>query len=126
MLIVLNTHQHIRWEIQGHSTLGTKNHTIPQEKRLIHSRPKKMATKSQCVNAIVSLGGSLVDDSTSGHYDVSLIAPPGHHWEDGIHCHAVHWFAGGNKSDFWDEVLDEIHNCLFDPEPCTDDCEYWD
>jgi len=86
------------------------------------------ALKKHCQEAV------LEDESSAGHYDVQLEAPRGYHWEGDVHSRPVHWFDSGNKSDFWDFVIEEIAD-LPPPRKCDDqdcegvrafgECEYW-
>ena len=96
-----------------------------------------MATKQQAVAALAKHcpGAILEDESTVRVYGVQIEAPRGNHWAGDVHCMPIGgWYADGDKSEFWEMVIDEISNLPM-AVPCVDkdcegiaafgECEYW-
>ena len=95
-----------------------------------------MATKQQAILALAAKhpAATLTDESNGRYYSVQLEAPRLHHWGGSVHCQPVVWHDGGNKPEFWGEVIKEI-DLLQPPELCTEEpcegvlawgeCEYW-
>tara|TARA_Y100000034_G_C6769943_1_gene343445 strand:- start:401 stop:643 length:243 start_codon:yes stop_codon:yes gene_type:complete len=62
-------------------------------------------------------GAVIHDDSSSDMYSVTIEAPDGRTWGDScVHC--ISWWAGGNKKEFWQEVMATIRELK------TYECDY--
>ncbi len=86
-----------------------------------------MGNKSQAIAELEKHtgGATLIDNSSPNCYDVELEAPRGYSWGGDMHSFVVNEFNSGDKSIFWDGVIEDIHNALDDAAACGGDCEYW-
>jgi len=98
-----------------------------------------MATKQQAMKALQAHapGATLDDESIPGsEYIVQLEAPRGCYWEGQEHCLPVLTPDQGNKSEFWQEVIDQIKTLphavsCYSELKCESvarygNCEYWE
>lgn len=87
-------------------------------------------TPKQKVMALAKKLGATVEhegDKKRGMFEVTVEAPPGHHWVDEqVHelvCNRPWHVTGSPTTKVWEAILERMEDGI---EPCNDNCEWWE
>jgi hypothetical protein len=81
-----------------------------------------MTTRQKVLALASELGATIEDDAAGFAKHVNIIAPEGHHWNDG----EIHELVGSyytHKAEVWDDLLGRMGTGV---ETCNEHCDYWE
>jgi len=82
-----------------------------------------ITAKQEVLELAKALGAEVEINKTYTSFEVLVMAPKNHHWDEGVHELVESQYNGFDTRSLWKSALERMQEGI---ERCNHDCEWWD
>lgn len=81
-----------------------------------------MSSKQKVMTLATKLGVEVISSGRGVHFEITVEAPEGYCWEEGLHEFVESIWDDQKPEDLWKDLLERMSDGV---ELCKEGCEYW-